>query len=157
MVVTYVGVELGQLLLNVASPEGHPLFIPTSVLISIAVVPYDRRIVLTMVTLLTALAAFACILLSNASTPLLFIGAVIGPVLIASVMDQFGDSSFFWCMGVAYLLTGIFALYRMTKRSATPLEQQGSFTPAAIHPSSSAIESIQQYAKDEELKKTPQS
>jgi len=39
MIVTFTGVGLGQLLLNLADPKGYPLFILTSVLISIAVVP----------------------------------------------------------------------------------------------------------------------
>jgi len=39
MVVTYIGVGAGQLLLNLAAPTDFPLFILTSVLISIAVVP----------------------------------------------------------------------------------------------------------------------
>ena len=39
MVISYVAVGAGQLLLNVADPLGYPLFVLTSVLISIAVVP----------------------------------------------------------------------------------------------------------------------
>ena len=39
MIVTYIGVGAGQLLLNLGSPGDFPLFILTSVLISIAVVP----------------------------------------------------------------------------------------------------------------------
>jgi MFS family permease len=39
MIVTYAGVGGGQLLLNLASPSEFPLFILTSVLISVAVVP----------------------------------------------------------------------------------------------------------------------
>ena len=39
MIVTYLGVALGQLFLNLADPRDFPLFILTSVLISIAVVP----------------------------------------------------------------------------------------------------------------------
>ncbi len=39
MVITYVAVGIGQLLLNLSDPVGYPLFILTSVLISIAVVP----------------------------------------------------------------------------------------------------------------------
>ena len=216
MVVTYIGVGLGQLLLNLADPQGYPLFVLTSVLISIAVVPlllsasasprfeesvnikvkelfkvsplgvvgmfvegfvtatffalgpvyaqrlglplkeiayfmaaamagtvvlqwpigalsdrFDRRLVLTIVVLLTALAAFACIPLSTKSTIILLLavslfaglalplyslclahtndhleptqmvaasgtlvlisglGAVIGPILVATVMDSF--------------------------------------------------------------------
>ena len=276
MVVTYIGVGLGQLLLNLADPQGYPLFVLTSVLISIAVVPlllsasasprfeesvnikvkelfkvsplgvvgmfvegfvtatffalgpvyaqrlglplkeiayfmaaamagtvilqwpigalsdrFDRRLVLTIVVLLTALAAFACIPLSTNSTIILLLavslfaglalplyslclahtndhlepsqmvaasgtlvlisglGAVTGPILVATVMDSFGNQSFFVSIGIAYLLTGAFALFRMTQRPTTPLEKQGAVTPAAVHPSSSVIESMQQYAKDE--------
>ena len=39
MVVTYIGVGLGQLLLNLANPMDFELFILTSILISVAVVP----------------------------------------------------------------------------------------------------------------------
>ncbi len=39
MVVTYVGVGIGQLFLNLADPRDYPLFVLTSVLISLAVVP----------------------------------------------------------------------------------------------------------------------
>ncbi len=278
MVVTYLGVGLGQLCLNLGEPTEYPLYIVTSVLISIAVVPlllsagapphysesvgirlrelyqisplgivgmfvvglvtatffalgpvygqrhgldvenisyfmtaavvgtilfqwpigalsdkFDRRIVLTIVTLLTAVAAFACVPFSAISNEILFlavavfcgfalpmysvciaytndhlqprqmiaasgalvlvsgIGAVIGPVLVATVMNYIGNDGFFWSMGVVHLLTGLFALYIMTKEAATPLDQQGVITPTSIHPSSSVIESMQQYAKDEAL------
>ena len=39
MMITYVAVGGGQLLLNIADPLGYPLFVLTSVLISVAVVP----------------------------------------------------------------------------------------------------------------------
>ena len=278
MVVTYTGVAIGQLLLNLADPMGYPLFILTSILISIAVVPlllsggstpafqesvsiklrelyalsplgivgifmvglvtatffalgpvyaqrqglslveiswfmaaavvgtvllqwpigalsdrYDRRIVLTVVTLLTTIAALVCIPVSNISTNMLLIsvgvfgglalplysiciaytndhllpnqmiaasgtlvlvsgvGAVIGPILVAAIMDATNNDSFFWCMAMAHLLTGLFALFRMTRRGIASIKSKGGFTPAALHPSSSAIESMQQYAKEEAL------
>ncbi len=278
MVVTYAGVGVGQLFLNLADPRGYPLFVLTSVLISLAVVPlllsanktpkfeesisislkdlyrisplgivgmfmvglvtatffalgpvygqrlgldlksisyfmasavigtvilqwpigalsdrYDRRIVLTITTLLTALAAFTCVpaslqqnsmlilylsvsLFAGLALPLYSVciaytndhltpnqmisasgalvlvgglGAVIGPILVAIVMDQFGNNGFFWSMGTVHLVTGLFAFYRMTKRASTPLGKQGLTTPTAMHSSSSAIESIQKRAKDE--------
>ncbi len=284
MLVTYIGVGLGQLLLNLADPQGYPLFVLTSVLISIAVVPlllsatasasfeesvhieikelfklsplgvfgmfvegfvtatffalgpvyaqrlglplkeisyfmaaamagtvilqwpigalsdrFDRRLILTIVVLLTSLAAFACIPLSSESTTVLLLavavfaglalplyslclahtndhlepaqmiaasgtlvlisglGAVTGPLLVAAMMDSFGNQSFFTSIGIAYLLTGAFALYRMTQRPTTPLDKQGAVTPAAVHPSSAAIESMQQYAKDESESETSDS
>ena len=39
MVITYLAVGGGQLFLNLADPSGYPLFVLTSILISIAVVP----------------------------------------------------------------------------------------------------------------------
>jgi len=39
MVITYVAVGVGQLFLNLSDPVGYPLFVLTSVLISVAVVP----------------------------------------------------------------------------------------------------------------------
>ncbi|MCP4979446.1 MAG: MFS transporter [Gammaproteobacteria bacterium] len=278
MVVAYVGVGLGQLFLNLADPGGYPLFILTSVLVSIAVIPlllsagsapsfeesvnigfrdlyrmsplgivgmfviglvtatffalgpvygrrlglnleeisffmsaavvgtvilqwpigalsdrYDRRLILTIVTSLTAAAAFACVFLSAASTSVLLLsvglfgglafplysvciaytndhlqpdqmiaasgtlvmvgglGAVLGPILVASIMDLFENNGFFWAMGGAHFLTGLFALYRMTRRAPMPLEQQVETTPTTIHPSSWVIESTHQHAKDEAL------
>lgn len=276
MVVTYSGVAVGQLFLNLAAPMGYPLFILTSILISIAVVPlllaagtspqfeqsvgiklrtlyrlsplgivgmfmvglvtatffalgpvyaqrlglslqqiswfmaaavvgtvilqwpigalsdrYDRRIVLMVTTLLTAVAAFACIPLAMISTGSLLlavavfgglalplysvciaytndhlkpnqmiaasgalvlisgIGAVIGPVLVAIVMDYSGNHGFFWSMGAAHLLTGLFALYRMTRTAATPLAQQSNYAPVSIRATSTATENVQRYVSQD--------
>lgn len=276
MIVTYVGVGAGQLLLNLASPSEFPLFILTSVLISVAVVPlllaagsppkyresvnisllalyrlsplgivsmfavglvtaaffalgpvygqqigldveyisyfmtaavvgtvilqapigalsdrFDRRIVLTITTLLTAIAAVLCVYASQVSTTMLLLavalfgglalplysvciaytndhlkpnqmvaasgalvltsglGAVAGPILIASFMDRFGEQALFWSIAGVHAFTGLFALYRMMVRTAVPLDQQGPSTTTAVHPSGSAIESTQQLSHDE--------
>jgi len=276
MVVSYLGVGVGQLLLNLAEPAEFLLFILASVLISLAVIPlllsagsppafresvdislgdlfrlsplgivsmfavglvtatffalgpiygarigldvenisyfmaaavlgtivlqwpvgalsdyFDRRIVLTIVTLLAALAAAICVPLSQDSKLLLFLsvglfgglaiplysvciaytndhlhpsqmiaasgalvltgglGAVLGPILIASMMDQFGEQAFFWSMGGVHGLMGIYALYRMTRSAAVPLNKQGHNTATAAHPTGSVIEGIQQLARDE--------
>ena len=276
MLVSYVGVGAGQLLLNLAAPSEYPLFILTSVLISIAVIPlllsagspptfhesvdirlrelfritplgivtifalglvtatffslgpiygrrmgldvenisyfiasavagtiilqwpigalsdrFDRRIVLTIATILTAAAAVGCVLASQISNTMLLIsvglfgglafplysvgiaycndhldvsqmiaasgalvltsglGAVLGPVLVAILMDRYGDQAFFWSMGAVHALISVFALYRMTRTQPVPLDKQGPSTPTAMHPSGSTIESIQQYTQDE--------
>jgi MFS family permease len=278
MVVTYAGVGAGQLLLNLASPTEFPLFILTSVLISIAVVPlllsagsppkfqesvrfsllalyrlsplgivsmfvvglvtatffalgpvygqrigldveyisyfmtaavlgtvilqgpigalsdrFDRRIVLTITTLLTAVAAVLCVFAAQVSTPLLLLavglfgglalplysvciaytndhldpnqmiaasgalvltsglGAVLGPISIASLMDHFGEQAMFWSIAAVHALTGLFALYRMTVSAAVPLDKQWPSTVTAVHPSGSAIESVQQYSQHEAI------
>ncbi len=276
MVVSYLGVGAGQLLLNLADPGEYLLFILTSVLISIAVVPlllsagsppafresvnislrelfllsplgivsmfavglvtatffalgpvygqrigldvehisyfmaaavagtvilqgpvgalsdrFDRRIVLTVVTLLAALAAVICVPLSQDSNLALLLsvglfgglaiplysiciaytndhlhpsqmiaasgalvltgglGAVLGPILIAIIMDRFGDQMFFWSMGGIHGLMGLYALYRMTRSAAVPLQKQGHNTATAARPTGSVIECIQQLARDE--------
>ena len=276
MVVTYVGVGAGQLLLNLADPVEYPLFILTSVLISIAVVPlllsagspptfqdsvrislvqlyrltplgivgmfavglvtatffalgpvyaqrmglgikdisyfmaaavlgtvllqgpigvvsdrFDRRKILTLITILTAMAALLCIPATQHSTNALFLavalfggfafplysvciaytndhlnpnqmiaasgalvlvgglGAVTGPVLFAMIMDRFGDQALFWSIAAVHGLMGLFAIYRMIRSAPIPLDKQGPSTATAVHPSGSAIESIQQYTREE--------
>lgn len=276
MVVTYIGVGAGQLLLNLADPVAYPLFILTSVLISIAVVPlllsagsppkfqdsvrislvqlyrltplgivgmfavglvtatffalgpvyaqrlglgikdisyfmaaavvgtvllqgpigalsdrFDRRMILTLVTVLTALAALLCIPAAQHSTNALFLaialfgglafplysvciaytndhldpnqmiaasgalvlvgglGAITGPVLFASIMDRFGIEALFWSIAWVHGLTGLFAIYRMIRSKPIPLDKQVTSTATAVHPSGSAIDSIQQYTREE--------
>ncbi len=276
MVVTYIGVGAGQLLLNLADPVAYPLFILTSVLISIAVVPlllsagspptfqdsvrisllqlyrltplgivgmfavgmvtatffalgpvyaqrmglgikdisyfmaaavvgtvilqgpigalsdrFDRRMILTLVTVLTALAALLCIPAAQHSTNALFLaiaifgglafplysvciaytndhldpnqmiaasgalvlvgglGAITGPVLFASIMDRFGIQALFWSIAWVHGLTGLFAIYRMVRSEPVPLDKQRPSTATAVHPSGSAIDSIQQYTREE--------
>jgi MFS family permease len=276
MVVSYFGVGAGQLMLNLGSPGEYPLFILTSVLISIAVIPlllsagsppafkeavgislgemfrlsplgmvgmfgvglvtatffalgpvygqrigldikeisyfmtaavigtvllqgpigalsdrFDRRVVLTVLTLLTAMSAPLCLFAMQISTDYLLLaiglfgglafplysvciahtndrlepsqmiaasgalvlvgglGAVVGPVLIASIMDRLGEDSFFWSMAAIHGLIGLFALYRMVRRGAIPLGKQGPSTPTAVHPSVSTMDNVQQYAIDE--------
>lgn len=276
MVVTYVGVGLGQLLLNLADPAGYPLFVLTSILISIAVVPlllsatdspsydesvnigimelyrisplgmigmfmvglvtatffalgpvyaqrlglslkeiswfmtaavvgtiimqwpigalsdrFDRRKVLTITTLLAGAASIACIPLSPGNPYVLMfatgifcglalplysvciayindhlapsqmiaasgtlvlvggLGAVSGPLTVAATMDWLGNTWFFWCMGLAHLFTGLFGLFRMTRRRALIKGRRLSVTPTAVHPSSAAFESMQQHARED--------
>ncbi len=276
MMVTYIGVGAGQLLLNLADPLGFQLFILTSILISVAVVPlllsagsppvfhdsvrinlldlfrltplgivsmfavglvtatffalgplyaqriglsirdtsyfmavavvgtvllqgpigalsdrFDRRKILTLLTILSSVAALLCIPAAQVSTRVLFfavalfgglafplysvciaytndhlkpnqmiaasgalvlvsgLGSISGPILFAMIMDRFGTQSLFWSIATVHVLTGLFAIYRMIRSAPVPLNQQGPSTPTAVHPSGSAIESIQQYTHDE--------
>ena len=278
MVVTYLGVGAGQLLLNLADPQDFPLFILTSVLISIAVVPlllsagspptfhdsvriglgelfrltplgmvsifivglvtatffalapvyaqrigldvkqisffmaaafvgtvvlqgpigilsdrFDRRLVLTITTLLTAAVAALCIVASQwsfnelllviglfgglafplysvciayindhlnpnqmiaASGAMILVsglGAIVGPLLVAMAMDRLGDQALFWSISGLHAFAGVFAVYRMIRRPPVPLDKQGPSTATAVHPSGSAIESIQQYTQEETI------
>ena len=77
------------------------------------------------------------------------LGAITGPVLFALVMDTFGNHALFWSIALVHALTGLFALFRMLSSPSVPLAKQGPSTATAVHPSGSAIESIQQYTSEE--------
>jgi MFS family permease len=152
---------------------------------------YDRRTILTLVTILTSLSALLCIPAERISTTVLFaavalfgglafplysiciaytndhlkpnqmiaasgalvlvggIGAITGPLLFAVIMDAFGHQSLFWSIAAIHGLTGLFAIFRMFLRAPVPMARQGPSTATAVHPSGSAIESVQQYASEE--------
>ena len=44
-------------------------------------------------------------------------------------MQALGPNGFFWCIAGAHAAIGIFALYRMSRRAAMPLDQQGPAVP----------------------------
>lgn len=152
---------------------------------------FDRRKVLTLVTLSTAVSAVICVPAEQASLELLLVavalfgglafplysvciahindhldpkqmiaasgalvlvgglGAITGPLLFAMIMDRFGNHALFWAIALVHALTGIFALVRILSSPSVPLEKQGPSTPTAVHPSGSAIESIQYYTSEE--------
>jgi MFS family permease len=82
------------------------------------------------------------------------LGAVVGPILIASFMDHFGEQAMFWAIATIHALTGLFALYRMTVSHAVPLDKQGPCTNTAVHPSGSAVESVQQFSRAEAIEES---
>jgi hypothetical protein len=64
-------------------------------------------------------------------------------------MDAYGHQALFWAIASIHGLTGLFAIYRMFRSAPVPMERQGPVTATAVHPSGSAIESVQQYASEE--------
>ncbi len=267
MLVTYGGIAAGQLLLNVAHPSGYQLFILTSVLISVALVPlllsagdapgfehatplkaralyrlsplgvvatalsgmssailfsmgpvyaegiglsvrdisyfmtaavvgclllqwpvgrlsdrFDRRRVLACVTFLAALAAAVAVPAASASNAALLVavacfgglalpmyalaiahandflepgemiaasgalvlasgvGAVLGPVSASALMQTTGANGFWWSLAAIHAFIGAFALYRMLRRAAKPLTDQGDYHPVAAHASAVAVD-----------------
>ena len=152
---------------------------------------FDRRRVLTIVTILTSVTALICIPAEQVSTQALFLaialfgglafplysvciaytndhlkpkqmiaasgalvlvsglGAIMGPILVAVIMDTYGNQAMFWSIAAVHALTGVFAIYRMIRSAPVPLDKQRPGTATAVHPSGSAIESIQQYTHDE--------
>jgi MFS family permease len=106
MVVIYVGLGSGQLLLNLADPEGYELFILIGVLISLAVVPMaltaqrapefalPRRVSFRELLAISPLGAVGA-LFSGAAAGTLF---SLGPVYAAgSALDRSGVATFMAC------------------------------------------------------------
>ena len=132
---------------------------------------FDRRMIITVVTMLAALAALVGALAGEHSTPILLvsvflfgglsfpvyslciahsndhlqpdqmvaasgtlvlvagIGASVGPALAAALMSLAGPAGFFWCLAAVHAAIGVFALYRMTQRSALPADEQMTYQP----------------------------
>jgi len=63
------------------------------------------------------------------------IGAVMGPPLASYAMATVGTDGFLWYFVVVHLGIGLFALYRMSRRAATPMAEQEN-TAFAPHPGS---------------------
>lgn len=68
-------------------------------------------------------------------------GAIIGPVLAATVMDHIGAWGYFWSLAGVHLVLGLFALYRMARRPSKPNELQGAYVavPASSTPVTAAL------------------
>jgi len=276
MVVSYLGYAGGQLLLNAADPGGLELFILTSVLISVALVPLllsagpapkfstqttfglrklyassplgvvgalatgmasgalfgigpvyaessglsvsqisffmtaillgstvlqwpigrlsdalDRRLVITVVAFLAAGAALVAVPVSTVSISALLMlmgvfgglsiplyslciahandylepkqmvaasaglvlasgmGAVLGPITASLCMWLAGPQGFFWCLAVIHAAMGVFAVYRMAKRRAKPIEDQSHYAPSTQHGSQVALELAQHVMQED--------
>jgi MFS family permease len=59
------------------------------------------------------------------------IGAILGPFSASAAMTLLGPAGLFWCLTVVHVALGVFALYRMARRPARPLDAQRTYTPAA--------------------------
>ncbi len=132
---------------------------------------FDRRVVITVVTMLAALAALTGALAGEHSTPILLvsvflfgglsfpvyslciahsndhlqpdqmvaasgtlvlvagIGASMGPAFAAALMSLAGPAGFFWSLAAVHAAIGVFALYRMTRRPAVPIDEKMSYQP----------------------------
>ena len=81
------------------------------------------------------------------------IGAVSGPAMIALVMDWVGNSGFILALIGIHLAIGLFALFRMTRRQAVPLDEQGPHvyipTPTAVTVPMAQEEAVELLTDDE--------
>lgn len=65
------------------------------------------------------------------------IGAMMGPTLCATAMSVFGPGGFFWYLAGVHVLIASFAIYRMTRRPARPLDEQRHY--ASVSPRATGI------------------
>ena len=59
------------------------------------------------------------------------LGAAVSPLLSATLMEEFGPAAFFYYLAAVHCGIGVFALFRMTRREAVPLDEQGPSLPVA--------------------------
>ncbi len=144
---------------------------------------FDRRRVITAVTLLTTATALAALVAAQFSMLALFVltalfggltlpmyslsvshtndflepqqmvaasaslylvtgvGAIMGPLGISWAMELLGPMGFFVFLAAIHLAIGVFAIWRMTRRAARPVEEQGHYA-ATWAPASSQYASV---------------
>jgi MFS family permease len=71
------------------------------------------------------------------------IGAIGGPLTVGAFMGSFGPQAYWAYLVVVHALLGLFALYRMTRRAARPIAEQGRFVAMPPNPSPTAASMAQ--------------
>ncbi len=82
------------------------------------------------------------------------LGAVLGPVILGPVMENYGAGSLFVMISVTFTALALFALYRITRHRVAGPDTRGHFTPVPkSSPSVYALESEDEDETVEELGK----
>jgi MFS family permease len=74
------------------------------------------------------------------------VGAALGPTVAAAVMEVLGANGLFAFLVVVHAVVGVFGLYRMTRRAAVPLEDQGHCVVIASAATPVAMAMVQEAA-----------
>lgn len=77
------------------------------------------------------------------------VGAVIGPALTGWLMDLLGTSGFLWYFVALHLAMALFALYRMTRSEAPPVEEQSPYAPVPGRTSELAESWVEEVTQDD--------
>ena len=83
--------------------------------------------------------------MAAASGGLLFVngvGAIVGPLCIGWLMGVMGPSGFFLFIIILTLALALYAMWRMTQRAATPVDQTGPFAPVSPVVSAATVEAV---------------
>lgn len=82
------------------------------------------------------------------------VGSAIGPFAISFFMFLFGTQAFFPTIGATFAVLTAYGLYRMTKREAVPMDEQGDYTSMPLRPTPLTMAvSEEGYQMQEEVKK----
>jgi hypothetical protein len=57
------------------------------------------------------------------------VGAVLGPIIAASIMAAFGEASFFWCLVVTHGMIAVYVSYRLVVEDSLPISRQSPYVP----------------------------
>lgn len=66
-------------------------------------------------------------------------GAVVGPIIAATLMATLGEASFFWCLVVTHGMIAVYVAYRLIVEDALPMSRQGPFVPMSVRSTDFAI------------------
>lgn len=66
-------------------------------------------------------------------------GAVVGPIVAASLMAALGESALFWCLAATHGVIVVYVVYRLLAEDALPASRQGPFVPMPARSTDFAI------------------
>lgn len=80
------------------------------------------------------------------------IGAILGPFAAATSMNIFGPDGYFICLCFIHVVIGVFALYRMSMRTAVPVDEQVAYVamPLRATPAAAALSPEAEWVEDDE-------
>lgn len=77
------------------------------------------------------------------------VGAILGPLASGWAMQHLGPFAFWIVLGVTFAAIALYALYRMTKREATPVEETESYLSVLPTTSAVAVEAAGAWAAEQ--------
>ncbi len=77
------------------------------------------------------------------------LGAILGPLVTGWAMQWFGPFAFWWVLGGTFSAIALYALYRMTQRSAVPVDETDSYLGLVPTASYVAVEAAGEWAAEQ--------
>lgn len=77
------------------------------------------------------------------------LGAIVGPLITGWTMEQLGPFAFWLVLGITFGAIALYALYRMTQRAATPVEETESYLGVLPTASAVAVQAAGEWAAEQ--------